>query len=366
MPTSSIVRRIEQQLAEMRKAEPPENGYASYKEFREDRHIIQEYPFHEKFLLQLIELAHNCYSSKTRYNKDELFSTLKSYYKKSNPCQFYVLPEDAVNKLFYIFENEAFKPNKIRAPVNYLLKGQRLNDAQLLFLVKNAFDSEFVLNRVLQYPFATDIILYWVKYHAEDERLSKRRMEVTSWLIDERLYAVPSISILYNDLQLRFNDLPENDLYSCLLKMNEKRVWELVAADPGYEIRSFNTRFVSLRGEDVYDCLSDDTVDNNYLSTLAFYALKQAGLYYTDYSLIEPVDLYQSRVTTWAIVYSRLDISIKVNMLKHEYREELTNSYLHIARRLKSEELLEWLLKVCKKVKKKQKGLQNSNKKIIK
>jgi len=353
MPSSSIVRNIEQQLAEMRKAEPPENGYANYKTFRDDVHIIPAYPFLERFLLQLIDLAYRCYTSKTRYNKEILFEMLKRYYKKSNPAQFHALPEYAVNKLFYIFEREVFSKNKIRVPVNYLLKGQKLNDQQLLFLAKNAFKSELVLNRVLQYPFGTDIILNWVKYHSDDERLSKRRMEVTSWLMDERLFAVPSFSTLYNDLKLRFNDLPENDLYVCLRNMKQNRIWEQVVADPSYEIRSFNTRFIPFRGEDVYECLSDDTVDNSYLSMLAFYALKQTFLYLTDYNQLEPVDLFQSRIITWAIAYSRLDLSIKVNMLKHEYRDELTNSYLHIARRLKSVELLEWLLKVCKKHKRK-------------
>lgn len=353
MPTSSIVRNIEQQLAEIRKAEPPENGYATYKAFRRDMHIIPAYPFREWFLLQLIELAHNCYTSGVRYNRMDMFETLYKYYKRSSPEGFIKLPEEAVNKLFGIFEREVFVEGRIKVLVNYLLKGQRLNDEQLLFLVKNAFESEFALNRVLQYPFSTNIILNWVKYHAEDERLSKRRMEVTSWLMDERLFAIPSFTILYNDLKLRFNNLPENDLYSILLKMKDKKIWEQVAADPSYEIRSFNTRFIPFRGEDIYECLSDDTVDNSYLSMLAFYALKQTFLYLTDYNQLEPVDLFQSRITTWAIVYSRLDLSIKVNMLKHEYREELTNSYLHIARRLKSEELLEWLLKVCKKHKRK-------------
>jgi Fe2+ or Zn2+ uptake regulation protein len=352
MSTTSIVRNIEQQLAEMLKTEPPENGYATYKEFREDMHIIPVYPFCERFLIHLVDLAHQCHTSGVRYNRVDMFETLYKYYKRSSPKGFIKLPEEAVNKLFGIFEREVFVEGRIKVLVNYLLKGQRLNDEQLLFLVKNAFESEFALNRVLQYPFSTNIILNWVKYHSEDERLSKRRMEVTSWLMDERPYAVPSISILYNDLKLRFDDLSENDLYSILLKMKEKKIWELVATDPGYEIRSFNTRFISLRGEDVYDCLSDDSIDKDYLSTLAFYALKQAGLYFTDYRLIESVDLYQSRITTWAIVYSRLDISTKVNMLKHEYREELTNSYLHIARRLKSEELLKWMLKVFSKVKK--------------
>lgn len=363
MPTSPIVRRIEQQLAEMRKAEPPENGYANYKAFREYMHIIQVYPYREKFLLQLIELAYNCYTSKTRYNKNELFNTVKSYYRKGHAGQFHSLPEDVVNKLFYIFEREAFKPNKIIVPVNNLLKGQRLNDEQLLFLVKNAFNSELVLNRVLQYPFASDIILNWVKYHAKDARLNKRRMEVTSWLIDERCHEIPSISLLYNDMKKRFEDLTEDELYSCLASMRNQGVWEQVAVQPNYEIRSFNTRFIALRGEEIFDCLSDDTVDIRYLSTLAFFALKQTGLYFAGFSNIEPVDLYKSRVTTWAITYSRLDILDKVNLLKHEFRPELIKSYLHIANRLKSAELLEWLLKVCKKGKKKLIGLQDRNKK---
>lgn len=351
MPTSPIIRKIEKQLAEMRKAEPPENGYANYKAFRDELHVISIYPFRERFLLQLIELAYNCYTSKVRYNKEDLFETLKRYYKKGNYRQFHALPEDALNKMFYIFEREAFNSNKIRVPVNYLLKGQRLNDEQLSFLVKNAFNSEFVLNRVLQYPFASGIILNWVKYHFDDERLSERRIEVSSWLMDERFFAVPSISILYNDMKLRFDQFSENDLHSILRLMKEYRIWEQVAANTGYEIRSFNTQFVSLCGQDVYNCLSDDSIDIRYLSTLAFYALKQTGLYYTDHNLFEPVDLYQSRVTTWAIAYSRLDLSIKVNMLKHAFRDELKTSYLSIARRLNSQELLEWMLKVYKKPK---------------
>jgi hypothetical protein len=99
---------------------------------------------------------------------------------------------------------------------------------------------------------------------------------------------------------------------SILRRYERDRIWEQVAAVPGYEIRSFNTRFVPLRGQDVYDCLTDDTVDKSYLCTLAFYALKQTGLYYTNHSLFEPVDLYQSRLTAWAIAYSRLDLSDKV------------------------------------------------------
>jgi hypothetical protein len=293
-------------------------------------------------------LAYHCHTSKIRYNREDLFETLYKYYKRSSPDGFIKLPEEAVNKLFGIFEQEVFVNGRIRVLVNYLLKGQRLNDEQLLFLVKNAFESELVLNRVLQYPFASDIILNWVKVYAKDERLSKRRMEVTSWLMDERLYATPPVSVLYNDLRLYVNQLEENEIYSCVRIMWKQGIWDRVAADPGYEIRSFNTRFVSLRGEDVYESLSDETVGHKYIGKLVFYALRQTGFYYTEKGFLEPVDLYQSRITTWAIAYSRLNLSIKVNMLKHEYREELKNSYLHIARRLKSEELLEWLLKVCK------------------
>lgn len=348
MSTSPIIRQIEQQLTELRKTEPPENGYATYKAFLNEMHLLAAYPFREKFLLQLIDLAYSCYTSKIRYNKEELFNRLKAYYSKSNPAKFIALPEDTVTKLFYIFEREGFKPNRISVPVNYLLKGQRLQETELSFLVKNAFVSELFLNRVLQYRFASDIILDWVKIYAKDERLSKRRMEVTSWLMDERLNARPPVSLLYDDLRLYFNQLQENEIYSCVRAMWKQGIWDRVAADPGYKIRSFNTRFVSLRGKDIYDSLSDELADHEYTGKLVFYALLQTGFYYTEKGFLEPVDLYQSRITTWAIAYSRLELPIKVNMLKHEYREELKSSYLHIARRLKSEDLLEWLLKVCK------------------
>ena len=151
-----------------------------------------------------------------------MFETLYKYYKRSSPEGFIKLPEEVVNKLFGIFEREVFVEGRIKVLLNYLLKGQYLNDAQLLFLVKNAFESEYVLNRLLQYPFANDIILNWVKFYSEDERLSKRRMEVTSWQMDERHYAIPPISVLYNDLRLYFNQLEEGEIYSCIRTLWEK------------------------------------------------------------------------------------------------------------------------------------------------
>ena len=349
MPTSSIVRNIEQQLAEMRKTEPPQNGYATYKAFREDMHLIRVYPFRERFLLQLIDLAYNCFTSKTRYNRKDMFETLYKYYKRSSPEKLIKLPEVAVNNLFSIFEREAFVEGRIKVLVNYLLKGQRLNDEQLLFLVKNAFESELVLNRLLQYPFANDIILNWAKQHTEDARLSKRRMEVTSWLMDERLHARPPILLLYNDMKLRFDSLKEMEFYLCIANMRKREGWEQLAGEYHEEIKLFIKRANSVPGKDSDDCLSEDTEDVDTLRRLVFNAAKHTGLYFTEFGDVIPIDLHQSRVTVWAIAYSRLDISIKVNMLKHEYRQELTNSYLHIARRLKSQELLEWLLKVCKK-----------------
>ena len=323
MPATPIIRNIEQQLVEMRKAEPPENGYASYKAFQVEMHIIRVYPFRERFLFQLIDLAYNCYIPKTRYNRKDMFDTLYKYYRRCSPERYMMLPEEAVNKLFYIFEHEALKPNKIRVPINFMLKGQRLNDEQLQFLVKYAFKSEIVLNRVLQYPFASDIILNWAKYYAEDARLSKRRMEVTSWLMDERRYAIPSISLLYDDLKQRFDNLMEMDVYGCITKMQKQKVWERSADEYDNEIKSFIAQVDSKRSKGLPDCITENTDEVKTLRKLAFNAAKHTGLYLTDFDDVEPVDLYQSRVTVWAIAYSRLDISIKVNMLKHQYRDEL-------------------------------------------
>ncbi len=328
MPTAPIIRKIEQQLAEMHKIEPPENGYATYTAFR------------EKFLLQLIDLVHHCHTSGLRYN----FLRLFRYYRRCSPKKSIILPEDAVNKLFGIFEKEILVKSRIRGLVNSILKGQRLNDSHLKFLLKNAFESEFVLNRVLQYPFASDIILNWAKQYTEDPRLSTRRIEVTSWLMDERLYAIPSITLLYSDMKLRFDGLRDLEIYLCIANMRKRVGWVQLAAEYNDKIKLFISNANSKPG----NCLSEDTEDIDTLRWLVFNAAKYTGLYFTEFGNVIPIDLHQSRVTIWAITYSRLDMSIKVNMLKHEYREELTNSYLHIARRLKSAELLEWLLKVCK------------------
>lgn len=337
MIINPIHRTIEQQLAEMRKAEPPENSNETYMAFR------------VRFLLQRIDLAYNCYASGVRYN----FLKLYRHYRRCSPKKLMILPEDAVNKLFGIFEKEIFVKSRIRGLVNSILKGQRLSDSHLKFLVNNAFESEFILNRVLQYPFANDIILNWAKQHTEDPRLSACRIEVTSWLMDERLYAIPSISLLYNDMKIRFESLKEMELYLCIAKMRERKGWVELAAEHNYEIKLFIYRMNTWPEKYSIDCWADKPEEIEILRGLVFNAAKHTGLYFTELGDVIPIDLHQSRVTVWAIAYSRLDISIKINMLKHEYREELTNSYLHIARRLKSEELLEWLLKVCKKVKKK-------------
>ena len=42
----------------------------------------------------------------------------------------------------------------------------------------------------------------------------------------------------------------------------------------------------------------------------------------------------------WAIAYSRIDREIKINLIKHYYRDDLLNTYINIASRFNLPEIL--------------------------
>ena len=130
--TNNLKQKIERQLAEMESLPPPKNGFVDYKEFLKKHHLVLAFSFNEPFLLNLIDLACNCYINKIRYNKRLLFRILKSYYYKKGKTIH--LSKEVVDKLFFIFENEISIKGQILETINYLLIGQKLNDKHLIVL----------------------------------------------------------------------------------------------------------------------------------------------------------------------------------------------------------------------------------------
>jgi len=57
----------------------------------------------------------------------------------------------------------------------------------------------------------------------------------------------------------------------------------------------------------------------------------------------DKIELLQNKTMLWTIAYSRLDKSVKENLLKQYYRSEAATSFFNICCRLQMVGLLQWL-----------------------
>lgn len=341
----SIKKKIERQLFELDNKKLPSKGFSDYKEFLKNQHLVLLYPFEKTFLLSLIELAINCYTNKIRYNKTLLFRTLKSYYhKKENIIHF---PEELVEKLFNIFKSEISSENQILDTINYLLIGQKLNHNQISFLVEHAFESSVSLNRILQYPFKNKQITCWVKYYYEDDRLRDRRIELTSWLLDEDIYFRPSNQILFDDHAYRYERDAKNFCHQCYFGTKLNPIFDRADFEENEYVNDFpNRTSEELKKEWFWTkyLYERKELDINELANFMKQTFRWSKHVFTPWNAIEPVELFKGRLMVWAIAYSRLPMNQKISCLKTEFSPDLIHSYLKVGKRLKSKELLQWLL----------------------
>ena len=330
----------------------PDDLILAYPDFLKVRDFLLYYPFNPVVFENLLRLTIDLWTSDTRISRLSLLQGINRYYSVFCGKQIYKgiptgstadnFPVDIKDLIFDLFKMtmEDFRfitPNQVdaaRALANSLLIGMTLSDEQIKWLCDHAFVAKQPLNRVLRYPHKSLIISEWMKSNYDNDLLRQRRSEVVGWIMDYE----PDFEIKQNTILDDFRYL--NDLDIKMLnkyKVDRKGFYSTLDMSGNYTSEvNFSFKIYGAP----YGKLRKDINRPDEVSSVLRYV-------YTEMNNIE------MKLKIWAIAWSRIEKETKVEMLKKYYSEEIQLEVIRANEKIKSADLLRWILEKMEKQKSK-------------
>ena len=340
------------QILQYEHPQAPDDLILAYPDFLKVRDFLLYYPFNPVVFENLLRLTIDLWTSDTRISRLSLLQGINRYYSVFCGKQIYKgiptgstadnFPVDIKDLIFDLFKMtmEDFRfitPNQVdaaRALANSLLIGMTLSDEQIKWLCDRAFVAKQPLNRVLRYPHKSRIISEWMKSNYENDLLRQRRSEVVGWIMDYE----PGFEIQKNTILDDFRYL--NDLDIKMLnkfRVDRKGFFKTLDMSGNY---TAEMNFIFTIYGAPYGKLRKEINRLDDVSSVLRYV-------YTDLNNIE------MKLKIWAIAWSRIEKETKVEMLKKYYSEEIQLEVIRANEKIKSADLLRWILEKMEKQKSK-------------
>ena len=340
------------QILQYEHPQAPDDLILTYKDFLKVRDFLLYYPFNPVVFDNLLKLTMELWTSNQRISRLSLLQGINRYYSVFCSKQTYKgistgltaenFPVEIKELIFDLFKMtmEDFRfitPNQVdaaRALANSLLIGMTLSDEQIKWLCDRAFVAKQPLNRVLRYPHKSRIISEWMKSNYDNDLLRQRRSEVVGWIMDYE----PGFEIQKNTILDDFRYL--NDLDIKMLnkfKVDRKGFFKTLDMSGNY---TAEMNFIFTIYGAPYGKLRKEINRLDDVSSVLRYV-------YTDLNNIE------MKLKIWAIAWSRIEKETKVEMLKKYYSEETQLEIIRANEKIKSADLLRWILEKMEKQKSK-------------
>lgn len=356
---------IQRALSKIENIYPPDDLILNYRDFLKNRDYLHFYQYNPEVLNKLLKLTIELWESKQRISRSSLIFVIKRYIKVHRPG--IVLDDEIKSMLFELFKQIVFHENLdlhpgsieiLKKKINYTLMGERLNDVQLVWMCENAFASEFIMNRVLRYPYKTGVISSWVKDNFENDQLRLRRAEMIGWMLNEDPDFVVPRKVLSDDFK-HTNELDKQivqqykDEMIAVYDLNK----ELISINQSFRLDKEPTSnpFFNWGGEEYLENVYDLDLPSLNL-TRRFYPVprieEQKQGIMPDFpkleeNFIESFDLIFRITMIWGIAYSHLDVDKKSEMIMTYHLDEIGYTTFHVAQKINSPELLRMLLGNC-------------------
>lgn len=365
-------------LRELIKANPgvPSPDFIrSYKDFLKIKDNLRHYNFHPKVFEALFQIGYTKFFGKERYNKKLLFDNIRAYYKKKPKS--YQCPNAVLEKAMQLFKT-AVLLDRFEAKIcaRLLIKDRELPGHFIEWLIENWELSEEIVNSLLRYPVNNDKICGWVNEVYEDERLRTRRSELIGWKINQdHLFKVHTQTIIA-DIEYYIQDelINYKEFINWLLASHEELTLE--DGSRSEELLEISANFIEEQNMSGKALLLDTTVnkDSSIMKQigdveayLKFYGIEQllkiVKYNYKHHKLFKAKNTQQlnfweiypkmlfyhgyeiSRKMIWGIYYSKIPKRTKEKIIM-QYPAKGSFFYVikHIAIKMKSTRLLEWLI----------------------
>ena len=339
---------IQQAITEIENPYPADDLITDYKNFLKVRDILKYYKFNDKVFESLVTLTYTLWNSTQRINRLSFLQTIRNYgyYRESKSSNYSTLlfkgthSLETNKKLFSVFQDcfsstcklSSHQKEKILALSNSMLVNVPLELEEEKWLTENVHKSPYILNRVLRYPKKSAIISSWVTDNFEVDKYRTRRAEMIGWIIDHDPTFTIDKQILIDDFEY-INTLDKKIVEDYL----EDNMLELQLAKDLKGIIPFGDK--------------EETSGYSLKYQKRFYAVPME--FHRDFSMPNFETLteeFHKNIETnlklsmiWGIAYSRVDGSLKSDLLKPYYSEETYLSLLRVGKKYKLVELLKWM-----------------------
>lgn len=164
----------------------PKNFINDYETTINVKSFLKNISFSEKVLIIIIDIVLDKIRNNRRFQKKTTLSIIRSIIRKK-PIN-YSLKTETINKLFEIYQSLIFLVNENLCWIlSSLLMNQKLNQNQVIWLIENAENSVYILNRLLRYPFKNKNISNWANTSIKENKYYKRKSELIGKVLDYNL-----------------------------------------------------------------------------------------------------------------------------------------------------------------------------------
>lgn len=343
---------IKRAISGIEKLYPPDDFIKTYKDFTREREFLPSYQYNGKVFESLVNIAAKVWKGKERINRPSLIEFIKRYGDK-NPDKKN-LSDETSSQLFELFrivltegnpviKEETFK--EMQQQVNLILKGVKLKEEELQWMIDNLEKSEHFLNRILRQPAKSKVVSEWVKENFLNHSYRERRAELIGRMLDFNSEFEITKELIIEDFEYSLKyDYHALKAYKEDEEASEFLEQELKDVLPEREfISPFSGKLIHAPFASTYTPLK--------LSKRFYpFAVKeeQGNVKIPDFKKLrtqfyDNLDLTWRISIGWGIAYSHLENSEKSRLLQKSYSEEVYLYYYRIGKQFKIMEFLYWL-----------------------
>lgn len=353
---------LQRTIIELEKPYPKDDFILTYAHFLKHRDYLPYYQFNPVVFDNLANLTNTIWNKNLRISRLSLLKKIKLYYQyhtireNNNSSKTPItLKLETRKSLFNLFIKTFKESNCIshkqldeaRKICNNVLIKLQFTPIEEEWLCTHVNESVLILNRVLRYPVTSDVISNWAKRNFKNDTLRSRRAELLSWIIDQEPTYVIEQQILIDD----FEYLNQSDMQAIQKYDDEVTAQKIVE----YELSAFLSKKT---GDDLLESTYNGADNDAFIPELKLskrsYAVpidlsKHYPVSIPDFKKLRDdfyvnLPMHQKLTMIWAIAYSRLNNTLKYDLLKSYYSNETYYSMYKVCKKTKNIELLKWIL----------------------
>lgn len=376
---------IQQAYFELQNNYPSDDFIISYKDFLKHRKSLHLYKYNPNVFDAIIKIASDLWFTNNRFSRNSLMVVAAKYLlNKPRKTKISKITSSYIFKIYksVFLDNSAIlttgNRDRILLPVYRLMKASYLTNDEASLLLKN-LNISWIQNTVFAIQYPNPVISQWARDYYEDNEFRGRRAELTSWLIDEDPTFIIDKAIFRQDFEY-LNDCDkkayakyreELTAYFSFIKLKPELDCRPRESESGHPIDYNDDRIyrdLGITEDSILEYIGIDielgvviphdiefprveakwrfygsgiTLDHSD----PFYAISKLNVEHLTNEFNTNFDVLYSQSMAWSVFYSRLSDNEKLKQLKKHFVPDAYYSYIKIAKRMESPDILEWIIK---------------------